>query len=77
MLIVTSKHTLGLPYVCPIAAHGDASRHNQCGLISLDLDLCLTDLLREDLVGRSASRTCLAGTWSIALLRGLAQRGLG
>jgi hypothetical protein len=33
------------------------------------------DLLGRDLLGRSASRTCLVGTWSVAPPRGLARQG--
>jgi hypothetical protein len=84
----TPRRALGLSFACLVAAWVDMSCLGRRGLVALDLDLCLIDLLDGDLgrsprlanllgvdlVGRSVSRTCLVETWSVTLP--LAWRGL-
>jgi hypothetical protein len=64
--IVTSRHPFGMLHVhldyldmgC-----GDASCRSCPRSMMLDWDFHLTGLLDGDLVGRSASHACSAGTW--------------
>lgn len=48
----TPRRALSLPFLCLSVAWGDTSCLSRHGLVALDFDLCLTDLLGGN-IGRS------------------------